>query len=110
MQCTEQIQLSADGPKGHSLWDAVPGGAGTTVPSMGHIPSTSASKISLIRGLHRPFPAKGALMLWIWEEQREVYPELTQSAGRLVGESWRQWELWIRCLWTSSSAEGSVQK
>lgn len=35
---------------------------------------------------------------------------LTQSAGRLVGESCLRCELWIRCLWTSSSAEGSVQK
>lgn len=35
---------------------------------------------------------------------------LTQRAGRLVGESCRRCELWMRCLWTSSSAEGSVQK
>lgn len=39
-----------------------------------------------------------------------MLPTLTQSAGRLVGESCRQCELWIRCRWTSSSAEGSVQK
>lgn len=31
-------------------------------------------------------------------------------AGRLVGESCRQCPLWIRCLCTSSSADGSVQK
>lgn len=31
-------------------------------------------------------------------------------AGRLEGESCRQWPLWMRCRWTSSSAEGSVQK
>lgn len=31
-------------------------------------------------------------------------------AGRLEGESCRQWPLWIRCRCTSSSAEGSVQK
>lgn len=102
--------LTHDGPKAHRPRDAAPGGADTPVPSTGHVPSTSASKTSLIRRLHRPSRAKGALILWIWEEQGEVYPELTQSAGRLVGESWRQWELWIRCLWTSSSAEGSVQK
>lgn len=35
---------------------------------------------------------------------------LTQRAGRLVGESCLRCELWMRCLWTSSSAEGSVQK
>lgn len=37
-------------------------------------------------------------------------PLLTQRAGRLLGESCRRCELWMRCLCTSSSAEGSVQK
>lgn len=35
--------------------------------------------------------------------------ELTR-AGLLEGESCLQWPLWIRCLCTSSSADGSVQK
>lgn len=112
--CNAQSRFSFlfthDAPKAHRPWDAVPRGAGTPVLAMDHVPSTSASKTSLIRGLHRPFQAEGTQILWLWEEHREVYPPLTQSAGRLVGESWRQWELWIRCLWTSSSAEGSVQK
>lgn len=36
--------------------------------------------------------------------------KLTHSAGLLVGESCLQRPLWMRCLWTSSSADGSVQK
>lgn len=35
---------------------------------------------------------------------------LTHSAGLLVGESCLQWPPWMRCLCTSSSADGSVQK
>lgn len=34
----------------------------------------------------------------------------THNAGLLVGESCLQMPLWMRCLWTSSSADGSVQK
>lgn len=35
---------------------------------------------------------------------------LTQSAGLFVGESCLQWMPWMRCLCTSSSADGSVHK
>lgn len=35
---------------------------------------------------------------------------LTQRAGLLVGESCLQWMPWMRCLCTSSSADGSVHK
>lgn len=38
------------------------------------------------------------------------YLILTQRAGLLVGESCLQWPPWMRCLCTSSSADGSVQK
>jgi len=35
----------------------------------------------------------------------------THRAGLLLGESCcLQWPPWMRCLWTSSSADGSVQK
>lgn len=39
-----------------------------------------------------------------------VWPCSLTRAGRLEGESCRQWPLWMRCRWTSSSADGSVQK
>lgn len=35
---------------------------------------------------------------------------LTQRAGLFVGESCLQWMPWMRCLCTSSSADGSVHK
>lgn len=69
-------------------------GRGRTRPggtSKAPLPPPSARQVGLPHGVPVPTP-------------------LTQRAGRLVGESWRRWELWMRCLWTSSSAEGSVQK
>ncbi len=40
-----------------------------------------------------------------------MYDILTPSAGLRPGDtSWPLWAPWMRCLWTSSLADGSVQK
>lgn len=117
-------------PKGRRPRDAAPRWPSTPAVSTAHGPSTSGLKTSSNRAF-LPFPHQRASQPFSNRQSPKCWrvlpvrprgsaargcpsqpgrPPLTQSAGRLVGESWRQCELWIRCLWTSSSAEGSVQK
>lgn len=67
-----------------------------------HIPRTPGSKMGNYLHIPTLYDQRGSC-------GAAPHP-LTQSAGRLVGESWRQCELWMRCRCTNSSAEGSVQK
>lgn len=47
---------------------------------------------------------------WLFLQGSIQFIDCLTKAGLLEGESCRQWPLWIRCLCTSSSADGSVQK
>lgn len=50
-----------------------------------------------------------SLRLYYWSPH--MYDFFTPSAGLRPGDtSWPLWAPWMRCLWTSSLADGSVQK
>lgn len=49
--------------------------------------------------------------LLLYYQSLHMYDFLTPSAGLRPGDtSWPLWAPWMRCLWTSSLADGSVQK
>lgn len=69
--------------------------------------TTGLSLLDLIQEVWHMYYSLYFLIIWF---KTDYLLCCLTKAGRLDGESCRQWPLWMRCRCTSSSADGSVQK